>query len=507
MGTKYNRYYNDPNIGMAMSNLASIFAPPDPTDELAYAQAAKARLETQGISDLYGLAADPNADAAALDRLGAATGQWSPTSGFGARDIASADRRYGVDVGAGVTMRGQDITSGDNRYNTDSVANTSRLNNANTVRGSVISNLFGPLNPGQVRPEVPDELMGAIGLPSVGSVAGMPEALSTDEVEAQQLLAAIGGGQYGPADAANAAKSDINVEQVVGENGPVFATRGDAVGQQPYINPGSRPRPTNGTAQLPDGTEFPVVQGEDGRWRHAQTGEIAPDTAQVFAMPQPTGSRSDLGLTTGMSTTVQQQALGVISGMQTLDRLQSLIASSPASQGIVGALRGTAQDVIQSGSEIGQLFGGTVQEMAEAAANDPTLRATIGNGYDANIPAIDMLANALAWQYAKAQGGDRVSNEQLKNGLRLVGAGQTWTNTENATSRLNELRQLFQMQGQTLTGLLDRNSPLSAQLAPALAGTQGAAPAPATAAPRQRARNPQTGEMVEFDGQQWVPVQ
>lgn len=504
MGTKYNRYYNDPNLGAAFSNLASIFAPPDPTDELAYAQAAKARLETQGLGDLYGLASDPNADAAALDRLGAATGQWSPSSGFGARNMASADRRYGVDVGAGVTMRGQDITSGDNRYNTDSVANTSRLNNANTVRGSVISNLFGPLNPGQVRPEVPDELMGAIGLSGVGSVAGMPETLSTDEVEAQQLLAAIGGGQYGPADAAASAKSDINVEQIVGENGPVFATRGDAVGQQPYINPGSAPAQQIKTYTTPGGRSgMAVFNPSTGVVLDEATGERLPPGTVI-------GDVTDTkqGMTTAFETSDQLRANAVTSALGTIDTLTQLIQSNPASQGIAGRIRGTAQDLVQTGSEFGDLFGGTIEqtikEARAAAANDPGLAAAIPQMYDPSIPAIEMLTNVLAWQYAKTFAGDRVSNEQLRTAREAIG-NTLLGNQESSMARLGSLRASLSAEGSRLTKRIPGT--LANELSPLLAGPQGAAPAPAPAAPRQRARNPQTGEMVEWDGQQWVPVQ
>lgn len=503
MGTKYNRYYNDPNIGAAFSNLASIFAPPDPTDELAYAQAAKARLETQGLGDLYGLAADPNADAAALDRLGAATGQWSPTSGFGARNMASADRRYGVDVGASTARRGQDIDSSDRRYGVDVGARTTLSTNALDNKTRAITGLFGPMSQGQVRPAVPDEFMSAIGLPGADAVAGAPKPLSTDEVEGQQLLEAIAGGQYGPTDAATAAKSDVPVEQIVGESGaPVFATRADAVGRQPYINPGSAPAQKFVTYKTPDGrTGTAVANPVDGSLLDQASREpLPPGTI--------TGEVTDTGggaLTTGAQGDIERQAFALTGALSTTDKLADLVRTSPSSQGIVGRLRGTAQDVIQTGDELGQAFGGTLADVQNSVASGLTDAGLAQQFFDPNIPAIEMLTNMLAWQYAKSVTGDRVSNDAFRSAKMAVGGDGWLSNQADTLARLDAFRKILEENGGRMLPLL-RDPAMKADLDTRLRRAP-TAPSPTANGQRPRAQNPQTGEVVEFDGQQWVPVQ
>src|SRR5690606_12158523 len=113
-------------------------------------------------------------------------------------------------------------------------------------------------------------------------------------------------------------------------------------GAKAYVNKGAEAKPTNGIAVLPNGERVTAIQDRDtGRWHDAQTGAELPPGVQLFNLPTPTGSNDDLGLTTGTRGAVQQQVIALDQVTDTAQRLRGLIESSPSSQGIVGAIRGT----------------------------------------------------------------------------------------------------------------------------------------------------------------------
>lgn len=159
-----NRVYNDPALGAAFSNLAQMFAPPSGADLSGYAAAAAAKEKAARLSELFNYAKDPNFDQARFDRMNVAGGNYAPSQSY-----------YSVDLGDATTRRGQDV-----------VAATSRANNANTVQGSVLGQLYGPLNPGQVRPAVPADVASLVGMPAITEAAGTPKPLSETEWKAAQ---------------------------------------------------------------------------------------------------------------------------------------------------------------------------------------------------------------------------------------------------------------------------------------------------------------------------------
>jgi hypothetical protein len=453
MGTRMNRHYNNPAIGQAFDNLASVFAPPDATEILAYAQAAKARQETQGLSDLYGMADDPNVDTAVFDRLGAVTGQWSPTSGFGARDMASADRRYGTDVGAGVAMRGQDIGSADSRYSTDVGARTSLANNQNTVRGSAIGSLFGPVSEGQIRPEVPDEIMGALGLPGIDQVTGLPKAKTQEQVEGDLLTQAIGGGLVGPQDAATAFRSDIPIEEIVNAAGtPEIVNRADAIGKQPYNAPGSTPGLVLKSYVVPS-------TGAKGTAVFDPSMGTMVDQASKQPLPEGTmiGDIQDTqsGMTASTNSDVQKTGLAINDTKATVQQLQQMIAQNPGSTGLAGVLRGTVQDVLATGDDLAHQWGGQIAELQQAVAANPELSAVVGpNGFDPSIPAIEMQSTLLAFQLAKVlAGGDRISNQQFDYARSMVGSTAILANTSASTAKLSGIVQFLDGMAQRREGI------------------------------------------------------
>lgn len=433
-----SRQYNNPAIGAAFSNLASIFAPPSGSDLAGYANAAATRQQAERIAQLW---ADPNLDE--WDKRAIAAGLYNPTQSFYAQDQNNA-----------ATLRGQDITAETQRYGYDTQAATSRANNAadneralatNVLdnQRSAIGSLFGPLNQGQVAPAVPQEFMDILGLPSVDERVGAPKPLSETEHNAS-VLAGM------PLEQQQAvAFGSTPIEQIVMGDGPINVTRPDAIGQTPY-DAQSQTKPTNMLAVLPDGTNVPAVQAPDGGFVHAQTGERLPNDIQIFNVPTPTGSAEDVGLTNATTSRVQQQIIATEQTLDTARQLRSLIEGSPSSQGLVGTLRGTAQDVVQTGNDLGQFFGGEMANVA-AAVNEGLMDAGVAaEFFDPSIPAIEMLTNLLAWQYAKSLSGERVSNEQLRAARDAIGGSGIFANRANSLTRLDNLigsweRQLEQL--------------------------------------------------------------
>jgi len=441
MAIRSNRHYNNPAIGAAFSNLASIFAPPSGSDLAGYANASATNAQSARIAELF---ADPNLSD--WDKKAIAAGLYNPTQSFYAQDQNNA-----------TAQRGQDITAGTARYGFDTQAATSRANNAadneralatNVLdnQRSAIGSLFGPLNQGQVAPAVPQEFMDILGLPSVDERVGAPKPLSETEHNAS-VLAGM------PLEQQQAvAFGSTPIEQIVMGDGPINVTRPDAIGQTPY-NAQSQTKPTNMLAVLPDGTNVPAVQAPDGGFVHAQTGERLPDNIQIFNVPTPTGSAEDVGLTNATTSRVQQQIIATEQTLDTARQLRELIANSPASQGLVGSLRGSAQDIMQSGNDLGRYFGGEVADVAAAVNKGLMDVGVAAEFFDPSIPAIDMLTNLLAWQYAKSLSGERVSNEQLRAARDAIGGSGMFANSANSLTRLDQLIGSWERQVQQLQPL------------------------------------------------------
>jgi len=170
---------------------------------------------------------------------------------------------------------------------------------------------------------------------------------------------------------------------------------------------------------------------------------------------------------------VQKQIIALDQTLDTAKTLRDLVSRSPSSQGIVGSLRGTAQDIIQTGGDLGQFFGGGVAEVNDAVRKGLLDAGVAAENFDPNIPAIQMMSNLLAWQYAKSLSGDRVSNEQLAQAREAVGGTGMFANRANTLTRLDQLIEAWGRQRNNLQ-----------PLAPGL----GVGGQPSPAAPTQRLR-------------------
>ncbi|MEZ0221478.1 MAG: hypothetical protein ACAH22_14375, partial [Tardiphaga sp.] len=256
MAIRSSRFFNDPNFAQAASNLASLYAPPSGSEAAAWAEAQLRKQKAEQLADLF---ANPNQPD--FDRRNIAVGNYAPTSSFYAQNQNNSTARYRVDQ--------------DNA--------TSRANNANTVRGSALAQLYGPLNQGQVRPELPADLAGTVGLPAAPSVAGAPKPLTESEWTAQQNERLRQNGDIPDSVLVDAVMGDKPPVQAIGPRGsPVYMSPGAAVrrGAQPYDKPAAPSlEGDNYLAAGQDGKEIRFVGRPDasGRIIDVNTGQHVPN--------------------------------------------------------------------------------------------------------------------------------------------------------------------------------------------------------------------------------------
>lgn len=311
-------------MAQAAANLAGLFAPPSGAEASGWASARAKQEEASRIQWLFDNFGDPSASQRSA--LTGVQGYGQTPEGFRYNvDEGNTTQRYGVDVGARTSMsnnaadnaralqeRGMmedglmerlGITDATSRYDIDqrtgaqvyghdTQAATSRFNNAadNTraLQTNVLDNqartigtLFGPLNPGQVRPEVSQDFMDALQLPDVPAAAGAPKPLSETEWTAQQNQRLLDSGQL---------TDDVLMDALMGEQTPVKAIGGD--GQPAFMSPGaavrqsaqpyeaqSAERVDNYLAVGPNGEEvrFPGMVGPNGQIINTNDGQVVPN--------------------------------------------------------------------------------------------------------------------------------------------------------------------------------------------------------------------------------------
>lgn len=203
MNIRANRY-NDPALGAAFENLASIFAPPSAQDVSAYATASAKKAEAERLAWLFANPNDPLAD-----RKATMAGVYTPTQSY-----------YAVDQGNAVTMRGQDVGA------------------ATTLDKARIDGQFGlanqfmtPLNEGQVQPGLPGSVASQFGVPELPRTEGLPKPLGETEqkaLERQQLRDR------------GALTDTMLLDGILGDNAPVKTVGPD--GKPVYSTPGAAAR-------------------------------------------------------------------------------------------------------------------------------------------------------------------------------------------------------------------------------------------------------------------------
>ncbi|MCY0148304.1 hypothetical protein OEG84_11430 [Hoeflea sp. G2-23] len=467
MPVRSSGYFNNPAFAQAASNLTALFAPPSGADAAGWANANAKKAEAARLQMLFDNPNDPN-----FDRRNIAVGNYNPTQSFYAQDQNNATTMRGQDVTAatsrsnnaadnvralterqmqeaaamerlGITnatdMRGQDITA--NTSLTNNAADNARALQANQQDN--LTKLFGPLNEGQVRPDIPPEIAAALGLDQgLPAVQGNAAPLTETEVVGQNQQRLIDSGQLTDQMLLDNIMGKQSPVEAVGPNGePVFMNPGAAVrtGAEAFINKGAEAALTNGMAVV-NGRNVAVVQDRaTGKWVEAQTGTPIPAGIEVLKPSQVTGSADEVGLTTGTKSDVQKNILAIDETVATATTLRDLIAANPSSQGIVGSVRKLAQNLFQTANELGQNAGPGVKQITDAVQQGLLDQDTAAQYFDPGLEAIDLLTNYLAWQYAKTMGGDRVSNEQLKQARDAIGGSGLLANNAASAVRLNQI--------------------------------------------------------------------
>lgn len=494
----YRGYQTDPALARAASNIAGLFAPPSGADAAGWANANATREKAARLAELYASAADPSVPRDVFDRRGIAVGNYVPTQSF-----------YAQDQNNQTAIRGQDVT-----------ARTARENNLRDNARQMATTRYGALSEGQMLPEMPGSVASMYGLPESPVVQGnmrlrqgeavmRPDGTQVAGPQAPLTMDQVRGAAFSSLPLEQQQMATLagpGLQQTRGHDGqPVYTPNAQAVGQPAFVAP-SGARPVNGQATI-NGRMVPVVQDPaTNRWRIAQTGEEVPPDVQVTQMAQPTGSNEQIGAST--RSRIDQQLIDANVARDTAVQLRDLIARAPASQGVLGSLRGTAQNFLQTGGELGQFFGGRVAEVQRSIASGAA-DASLGGAFDPNIPAIEMLSNLLAFQYAKLTTGERLSNEMLRASRTALGLDGLSANQASSITRLNEAIKSIDRQEAILRGSRGSGGPAQQTLPPPNAPSAstpgmmplGAAPsasgAPAAPAPppRRLRFNPATGQL------------
>lgn len=455
MAIQPNRF-NDPALGAAFQNIASIFAPPSAQDMVGYTTAAGKKAENERLAWLFDNPNDPLAD-----RKATMAGVYAPTSSY-----------YAVDQNTATDRRGQDITA-------STALATNAADNTRALEAERIAGQFGladafmtPLDQGQVQPGLPAGIASAFDLPAFPRTDGAPKPLSETEVKGLERQDLREKGVLTDTYVLDSILGENGPVKVDGAQGPVFMSPGEAArtGAAAYVDPGTPAKPENGMAVLADGTQVPAIQDTvTGRWKHAQTGQELPADVKVYDTPKPTGTNEELGVGKTTANRIDQQLTDVAIAKDTATKLRELIATSPASQGVVGWLRGTTQNVVQTGGELGEYFGGGMAEVAKAIETGAA-DANLAGNFDPNIPAIEMMANLLAFQYAKTTTGERLSNEMLKAARTALGLEGLTANQASSLARIDMAIQQMSSQEEILRGIKKNGTGAPAPVAPEVTG-------------------------------------
>jgi hypothetical protein len=453
-----NRVYNDPTIGAAFANLAQIFAPPSGGDLAGYATAKAKREEAERLAQLFTAAQQDGFNQTTFDRMGQATGQWTPSTGY-----------YGVDTNAATVRRGQDIGA-QTELSKQRLANEGELAKLYASPVTVGENATVYL-PGQTAAAtgLPQALSGQVSAgqgetifrPDGSTLAGAPKPLSESEWQAAQNERLRVAGSLTDQMMLDTITGEKTPVQAVGPDGkPVFMSPGAAVrqGAQPYVQQGSQAKPSNAVALMPDGqTRVPAVQDPDGRWVHAQTGQVLPDGIQIFGLPQATGTAADVGLapTTANATQANNQEAEVTRALNLLDIYEQTVRSNPGAIGFAGLIRGTAQNVAATAQDLAASFGKTAPEVAEAAAEiRQGLQGVAPEFFDPSIPEIEFLQGTLAYSLARTENpSGEVSRQAFERALERVKGGGLLANTQSALAAIGANRKVLETQLQGIRTL------------------------------------------------------
>lgn len=470
------RGFGDPGLNQGFGNLAKMFAPPSIQDQYASTKSAEVRQKMGGIAELYRRAADPNATKEDLDRWGAVTNMWSPTSGFGARDmhdatqrrgqdisdatnrygigVASSDRRYGINVGSADTRRGQDMDSADKRRGQDVNAQTHVTTTllSPVAKDAIryvppdIASLYkvDPMQPGVVAAQPGEKNY----MPDGRVLEGGPKPLTKSEVEGKIIQSLT------PAE-----------QRAIGFGStPVEVTRDPTTGKP---TPMTRPQMLDtGAVPVPDKNaqvfNYRTPQGSAGTavfdpaangLVDSQTRQPLPQGAQVQA-PSGVQNKEGLGPTTANQTEANRIGAGLDVMEQTLTAYKDLLAKNPGIVGVPGSIRGAAQNAVSVLQEFGAAFGNLAPEARVTADQAQAIAARIGAGSrDPAIAQARVMQADLAYKWAQMQNpSGEVSRQAFERALDAISGGSL-ANNASALEAVDAIQQTLGRERQRVTSL------------------------------------------------------
>lgn len=411
MAITTNRVYNDPALGAAFSNLASAFMPPGGGDLAGYASAAATREEAARLADLFRYAQGPEFNQSQFDRMGQATGQWTPSTGY-----------YGVDTAAATARRGQDVSA-------QNALDVARVNNDATMARQMAEPLLVGAGetaylPGQtaaatgLAPTLPGMFTLAPGeravLPGGQAVDGPAKPMTDTEVKGAIL------GGLPAADQRNAVIGDVPVETIMGANGPMIVARPDAIGQTPA--PTGQVETQN--YQTPDGRTG-TAAFVNGRWVDTQSGAPLPEKSITYNSSLQGGQKeTGIAPTTANTTDFNKQIAEADYALQRIDAFEKHLTANPGVLGIAGTVQGFVQDAQQGVSELVGLYGENkvVQDISDIAAMVGETAKV--QGWNPAIAQARLMALEMAYMEIKSQDpSGEVNVRELERVLPLFNGG------------------------------------------------------------------------------------
>lgn len=482
MPTRQNRYFNNPQMASAFSNLAGIFAPPSAQDFYAQSRTEGQDFENQMRRELFASAGGD------FDRMGMAAGQWNPNQSFYSVDQGNAVAMRGQDLGAQTAQRGQDMS---------------------LAQAYATNNLTGD----QAIPGLPPEIAEALGLnfdlPAVtGQQLGAPATpMSETQVRGANLQAHFDEDEML---AAAMAADGVGASNVVTEDGTRMMPTGLAAlqGAEPFVNRGAEAARRPVTLLGPNGEQAPGAFDPTTGSYFMADGSPMPEGYRAANLAQPQGSNEDLGLTTTGQNRADSAFINSTRSLEILNELDQALADNPGAAGLAGGIQRITQNLVQTVDEVGQLLGGgfSPEDLAENGMIDnSTYNQYFNKAFNPQLAEMDILFNQLVWAYAAGQQNDgRVSNQQMEQARNSLGITGSLSNTAQIRAALGRLRGQFERDNASARQLANPN--VVGAYSPSVRG--GQAPAGQAAPPTQRPRAANAaGEVVEWDGQAWVPAQ
>jgi hypothetical protein len=459
MPVRKNPVYADPYMAQAAQNVASLFAPEDPSKiaagALHFQQAAAERDKAARVADLYAKSLGPAPDMGALDRGSVIANLYDPSQSYRALDIKAETDRYGYDTTARTSLA---TNAADN-------ARALRTNELDNQRHAVVG-LHGPLNEGQVRPAISPELMHALNLPGIVQAEGRDKrpsetealgaALQSLPLPMQQNRALAGSGTQ---DIIDPLTGQLRVQSNAG-----------AIGMQPA--PGKADQATEITRLIAERDRLPAAdqnrKAYDARiaalGRGQQQSAYDKETDEAFAKE---------------NGKINAQANAARTQLGSLHFMRQLLANPETQQG----------------------FGGETALQARKALE--ALGMPVGNTTDAEVARA--LSNKLAL-YAKNEGGENLMPGALSDSDRpflqqqVAGLG----NTRGANMKLLDYYERIQRRAIEVEGLrqayVQRNGRIDEGFRRELSTWAEANPVFPEARPRTSAGTPAPGTPPAPDG-------